>query len=410
MIPWLILSIFLLIINIFVTYLLIRDNGIFASLVRDGMNLLRRDGLISAIKAGAYWLRGRTRNIFIGKDKSSFSDAIVHIAFHPTGGMGDYIISGSVLHEIRELYNCAFVIYCEKQHFGNAIYGGIDNVDIVRYTYDIFEKERIKYDVALEVEHFVHIRNWDKERVNMLTPQLAKKIEYIEEEWSRLYVNIPTQCYRERIQFERCKLLKLDRWTELRMGEAFSIDSKMIPICLLDSFRDKVNSDNDFGGEFITINYGCDAMVPGKKQLKMWSKDELERLISIIHENKRSISVVQLGARDAEKIPGVDKYVLGESLELIKWILKKSKLHIDCEGGLVHLATQLGTKCAVIFGPTPIWMYGYEQNINIVSDGCSGCMGLHENWAYECLNNNEYKECIRKIIAEDVYERIKDVL
>jgi ADP-heptose:LPS heptosyltransferase len=51
-------------------------------------------------------------------------------------------------------------------------------------------------------------------------------------------------------------------------------------------------------------------------------------------------------------------------------------MHIDDEGGLVHMATALGTKCAVLFGPTPVGIFGYEQNINICADTCKECFGI----------------------------------
>ena len=76
---------------------------------------------------------------------------------------------------------------------------------------------------------------------------------------------------------------------------------------------------------------------------------------------------------------------MGESLELVKYVLKGSLLHIDCDSGLVHLATQLGTKCVVLFGQTSVWYFGYEQNINIVSKVCNSCyfFGLRPYQMYQ---------------------------
>ena len=52
---------------------------------------------------------------------------------------------------------------------------------------------------------------------------------------------------------------------------------------------------------------------------------------------------VKTPTRGTPRSAGIDFYVLGESIELTKYILRDSLCHVDCEGGLVHLATQLGT-------------------------------------------------------------------
>ena len=73
----------------------------------------------------------------------------------------------------------------------------------------------------------------------------------------------------------------------------------------------------------------------------------------------------------------------------------------------MHLATQFGTKCAVIFGPTPMHFYGYPQNINIVYEGCCNCMGSHPDWAFECFRGLAEPECMYKVTPEIVMGRVR---
>jgi len=107
---------------------------------------------------------------------------------------------------------------------------------------------------------------------------------------------------------------------------------------------------------------------------------------------------------------GADHYILGEDLEVTKWVLRQSMLHIDCEGGLVHLATQLSTKCAVIFGPTPPTFYGYEQNINILPEKCGNCMGVHDEWSTVCFKGQAQPECMYSTTAEKVLKEVSNLL
>lgn len=390
---------------------LIKDKGIVASLITSARQEAKAKGWIAVGRPAVSMVVGKVKDIFNGQRKSIYRDEMVHIAFYPSGGLGDYIISAKILEELQAMCRCEITVYCECMKFGEAIYGSREGVDLK--PYDEFECNRNQYDLALLVEHFIHVKNWDESRIGKLAPKLCKSIRYICDNWETLYVNIHEQCFRERIQFERCRVLGLNRYTELCMGEAFTVIDKRVKIPLYDEYKElfKKRMQN---ARYITINYGADAMRKGQKQLKMWPKEHYQKFIELIKKQNVDIEIVQLGGKDAEKIYGADVYILGESLELAKWILKNSECHIDCEGGLVHLATQLGTKCIVIFGPTPVHMYGYEQNVNLISQTCSNCMGLHGDWAYKCyrtLENGEISPvCMRDVTPQMVCDVCAKIL
>ena len=340
--------------------------------------------------------------------ESAFSDQFLHIAFRPTGGLGDYIISAKVLEELQEYGPCKIIVYAEKMAFGKAIYGNRSNVAVE--SLDKFDWECVKYDIALEIEHFVHVLNWDRARTYKLSPEIYNRLYYIEKKWDKLYVDISQQWWRERIQFERCRILGLNRWTELRMGKAFKIENQKVFIPMSEEFEKKWEKLGLKEKKYITINFGADVMRVGQTQLKLWPKCHLEKFVKIFKEAFPEYLVVQLGSADATKIENADLYVLGKSIELTKWILKKAACHIDCEGGLVHLATQFDTKCVVIFGPTPVHMYGYQNNINLYDEKCNNCMGVHADWAYKCYRKSIKAFCMWNILPEHVLQYTKNVL
>ena len=129
----------------------------------------------------------------------------------------------------------------------------------------------------------------------------------------------------------------------------------------------------------------------------------------MIKKQYKGIEVIQLGEQMDLNIEGVDRYILGQDLELVKYILRDSILHIGGDGGLVHLATQLKTKCAVIFGPTPEWFFGYKSNINIVAKKCSACCFLERDFT-KCLRRMEEPECMFSITPEIVMTNIQSYL
>lgn len=362
-------------------------------------------GLIKTIKKIRHYRKLRHLTIEIS-DKTEWIEYenAISVAIRVTGGFGDYIISAKVIEEILSLANCRLEIFAEKQEFAKAVYRAYSNVGF--NFKDEFIAQASKYDLSLDVGHFVECINYRKEKVKAISEELAKRIDYLVKHYKELYVDIGQQCYRERIHFEKCKLEGLDRWTELRMGKTFDINEKKVRIPMLNEYKSCLDKFGLNNKKYITINYGTDAIRVGMKQLKLWPKDNLETFVRLFHDKYADIYIVQLGAKNAEKVAGADFYIFGEKIEATKWILKQSLLHIDCEGGLVHLATQLDTKCVVLFGPTPVHMYGYKQNINIHNDECEYCMGLSEDWAYKCFKGYSECNCLRNITPEQVINTI----
>lgn len=327
----------------------------------------------------------------------------VSIAFYPTGGLGDYIISSKLADELLTYGPCTIDVFCENVTFGNAIYGKRENMRVIPHS--MYDPSLNLYDLAMKVEHFVHIQSYNAKKLMDIAPELFKRVEYIAVNWDRLYLPIEEQCYRERIHFEQMKLKGLNRYTELRMGDVFRIEDCWTDVCLTDEGKEIFNKELA-DKKYITFNYGADAMhSKNKMQLKVWPAEYYSKLFTMVKMAYPDIEIVQLGGKKSKKIKNADKYILGESIESTKWILKNSLCHIDCEGGLVHLATQLKTHCIVIFGPTPLHMYGYPQNTNLVSDECSNCMGTHPNWAFECFRGDEKPRCMYGITPEIVYEK-----
>lgn len=340
--------------------------------------------------------------------RKNFADSAIRIAFYPTGGMGDYIISSKLIDELLEYGADSVDVYCEKPGFGKSIYEGRASVRVLEYNR--FDLNRHLYDAALKVEHFVHVLNIDEQKLEMLASRLHEHLIYISRNWDDLYVNIGDQWWREKIRFDQCRQLGLDRWTELRMGKAFRIADHRTGIPMKQSYWEQW-VDSDIGNaRYVTMNCGADQMQKGKTQLKVWPIKYYEKLIGLIKETDPDIQIVQLGGKNDTKMEGADHYYLGKDFELTKWIIKGSVCHIDGEGGLVHLAVQMSTPCVVIFGPTPVHMYGYRQNTNLFDLKCHSCMGLSKDWAYECFRGKTTDLCMEKITPETVLENLNQIL
>lgn len=414
MIPYIVSVILLILICIAEAVLLFLDHGIIFDYICKAKEMSAREGYGKVLQRSLSILLGiLNQNFhpcrFFCRNNYQNENPIIHIAYYPTGGLGDYIISSVLIDELQMYAPCTITVFCEKISFGNAVFGKRPNVTVTDYQY--FEAHRNSYDLALKVEHFIHVLNMSSSRTQKYAPELYWRIQYITDHWDQLYVNLPNQAWRERIQFERCKALNLNRWTELRMGKAFRITMLRSGIPMnIDALHKLKYPEISSNAKYITVNFGADQMRKGKTQIKIWPLSYFEQFIALFKDKYPDFKVFQLGASDSVLIPGADTRLIGVDLEITKWILKYSSCHIDCEGGLVHLATQLSTPCIVTFGPTPQHMYGYPQNINLVGTGCTGCMGIHDNWAYECYRNIHFPECLLSITPEIVLDSCSFIL
>ena len=326
----------------------------------------------------------------------------ISIAFGTTGGLGDYIVTLKVIDAILELYpNCKFHIYSAPNQFAFAktIYGHHPAVAGI-YDFFLYNSVAKQYDIAMWVTHFIRIDHFNKSKVIAHSDILAKSIQKIIDEYDEYAGDVDNQFYN---WFGRCKLWGLNRYTALAHNGALLINDKRVKIYLNKEYEQKFS---ELGlKKYITINTGT-----GLIKIKTWAKEKFEELTAKIKAKYKDVEIVQIGGNHNIKIAGVDKYILGQSMELTKYVLKGALAHVDCEGGLVHLATQLGTKCIVIGAPTPIWYYKYEENEYILSDACNECDGVRVFWNEKCVRGYDNPPCMESITVDKVLRCVDKVL
>lgn len=164
------------------------------------------------------------------------------------------------------------------------------------------------------------------------------------------------------------------------------------------------------GKEFITIHRGVDTDQV-KDSIKLWPLSYYNDLIKRLKEIFPGIKIVQLGISHArcETMDEIDINLIEKtSLPDLGGLLQNARLHIDCEGGLVHFRHALhGGKSIVIFGPTSPDFFGYSENINIRSPACPiPCEWLVKNWQDECLRKADKRICMRNLHPDIVISEL----
>jgi hypothetical protein len=160
------------------------------------------------------------------------------------------------------------------------------------------------------------------------------------------------------------------------------------------------------GERFATIHHGSDKNMSGAGgvQTKNLPVETWQRIVRIMSD--AGLTIVQLGESHEALVDGIHVDMRGRtSLQQTAYILKMASVHVDSEGGLVHLARAMQTRSVVIFGPTPVGFFGYPQNHNIAPPLCGNCWWTTDRWATQCPLETVVPQCMASQSAEFIAER-----
>lgn len=331
----------------------------------------------------------------------------ISIALKYGPGLGDAIVKKKFFTELVAMApECCIDIYSPGAGMIiSSIYSDQANLNLVIDDGGaLYASQKIKYDVAFTVAFMLDMDELKFDRLNDVAPLFAQKMKKLQD--SVKAYNLPAMGVTSRyVHFNRMKFLGLNYYNYLNHTGVFAIKDHKVDIPIDSSFEAAYEK-LALSSRYITVNYGGGVDASGRNNgiAKDWPLPHMERFVRLFKDTYPDIKVVQVGSAGTAEISGVDEYFLGESLELVKYILRGSLLHVDKEGGLVHLATQLGTKCVVCFGPTQVKYFGYDENINILVGDCHGCHCLYDGFDV-CAKGMNQPECMWGITAEKVLSR-----
>lgn len=151
------------------------------------------------------------------------------------------------------------------------------------------------------------------------------------------------------------------------------------------------------------------------KMSKSWRVDGWSKVIK--HLRKRGLYVIQLGTPGEPELPGIHERFYGTLRETAAMV-KLSMFGIFIEGGLAHVAKAVGTKSIVLFGPTPVRVFGYGENINLRGSECRPCWhsdGGVFDWSKVCHKTKQPVEtstppCMESLDPESVISAADSLL
>lgn len=198
------------------------------------------------------------------------------------------------------------------------------------------------------------------------------------------------------------------RWHQADIVDQLNLTEKFLLHIPLKNETETLHKFGLVSKRFITLTreVGYDKVT---HSTKLWPVEYYRRLTEKIKKSYPQYQIIEVGCGKGERVGNADKNLTGKtSLEEIKVLLKHALLHIDSEGGLVHLrhALEGGPSC-VFFGPTSPDVYGYSENINLCSRACPiHCEFYSRTWQQTCLKQNH--ACMQALLPQQAFAAIQN--
>lgn len=329
----------------------------------------------------------------------------LRIAFYNGGGMGDSIIDVAFIQNLyKHLPSDSVVDYYAKS--GKVF----SNCPFVSHVYnDTNALNTNRYDIVMGNHRFWLITKFNEEKVKCLSPVLYDFCKYQLDLRNKILRNNNDN---NNLYSQYAMLLGKNRWEQVDIKGITGFNrNNTLYMPLVPQYFSVLKRYHLIPKRYITINRGVDSNL-GENCPKLWPLEHYKNLVKLLRNKYPDLTIVQLGANDKYGLIDADLNLLGKTdIEETKILLKNSLIHIDVEGGLVHLNHILHGKSCVIFGPTPIIPLQYPENINLKNNACPHfCDWVIQDWQKECLRGINPPPCMAQTKPEDVLSAISEYI
>lgn len=346
-----------------------------------------------------------------------FDDRKVNVVFELTGGMGDRVIAANYIAAFQARFGADTVnidLVTREGNGDHAIFREGYIINRVFFGQNVpYQKLQEESDLWLKMERHIEIKHKNFARLSQLEPALIDYVFEIEK-----YQAMYAPAFDKSGNTYDLRKTKIDmllgkkRMQQADVNGFLRIDETPLyhlPMDESDAFLETLGLRTK---QFITVHRGSDVNL-SKDNNKLWAHDNYVALIGLLKKNYPDIQIVQLGvSKDrCDAMDGVDLNLVGKTtMEQVKLLLKHALVHVDGEGGMVHIRHMLsGGPSIVLFGPTPLDFYGYDENINIRGTGCPAwCEWSIFGWHQSCAKGLKQPDCMKNITPDCVFEAFQN--
>jgi ADP-heptose:LPS heptosyltransferase len=154
---------------------------------------------------------------------------------------------------------------------------------------------------------------------------------------------------------------------------------------------------------YVTVHNGYDPNMVVSHERATKCYPHFNEVVATLRRAYPGLTFVQVGIHTSAPIASADMNLIGKTtLQQVAGLLRGAVFHLDNEGGLVHLASAMGVRSCVVFGPTSSRYFGYPDNVNIDPGFCGGCWWITETWMNHCPRGFKTALCMTEQPAADV--------
>lgn len=349
------------------------------------------------------------------------NNKIQTIAFLFGGGIGDLAISLLYLQQLYKFFSekMQVDIYC-GQNIEIAKTLCPSNIKTLKpnfYPYKYFKRTFKSYDLVIKLDV----------QFPLIEEEKPKQIEKFNREFKEYLVNVrnfynkfPQMFDITNVQLQQNLALALNknRISAIDIDNSLNLNEKTkLKINLSQNIYAVLKKYGLENTKFITINRSVDINNQYSQSIRFWPLHYYNELTEKIKKTYPDIKIVQFGNSSNRSLPikNIDINLIGKtSFEECLALLCSSILHIDTEGGLVHLRHLICKKTSIVlFGPTSIKFKGYIENINLKSSACKAesCEWLMlKKWQEKCLRGDRIPLCMQELSPQKVFTEIENLL
>lgn len=326
------------------------------------------------------------------------------VAILVSGGIGDYIVVARFLRDLAaEVEEFRFDIYCSSPAVAQWTFSPLPGFNKI-YGHSAFGRLQARYPLALRVHHLIELwlrdADWGVLSKHERLVRACLRITRQQGDFAPLISRHP-HLDNELANMAVSRGYRRETLLQGMAGVKYGGAAFPLP------FAPEAVARHRLPERYVTINNAVDTnfIITGSAPTK--SYPHWDALVEALKQRYPDISVVQIGSNGSSPIHGIDVSVVGKTtLPEAAAIVGGALLHIDHEGGLVHIAASLGTISVVIFGPTSFDYFAYPQNINMRPPVCGNCWWIEANWMDICARGEERPPCMYQQSPEAVLEAL----
>ena len=330
------------------------------------------------------------------------------VAIKITGGIGDLIV---IARYIRDLLAASepfrFDIYCNSVT-ANWVFQHVAGFRSL-YSEFLFEHLKHEYPLALWMSQFVlyygETANWNLLREHK---QLLKILQNISRSRHGIEPLIAAHPYMDGYLAQKAIYSNCRRANFLHAMSKVKYGGDELEVSVAENILEQCGLQ---AKQYLTIHNGFDPAFVITAAAATKCYHHFDEVVALLKAEHTEVMIVQLGVSSSIPISGVDINLIDKTtIEEAAGIIKHALLHIDGEGGLVHIARCLGVRSCVVFGPTPVEYFGYPENLNLHPPECGGCWWINETWMDQCPRGFDIPRCMESHLPTTIASAISCAL